>query len=108
MIFKTLLIALISFSASCFADIPMPRDEVIHQVIGEKAGMSFTHSLASFKIDNAYTRVESGEEFWVIEYTGDFNLKKEFHNASTFQGAPRKVKKSGAFTIVKRGSNWYY
>lgn len=108
MIFKTLLIALISFSAFCFADVPMPRDEVIHDAIAKKAGMSFSHTLASFVVNNSYTRMDNGEEFLIIEYTGTFNLKKKFHRASTFQGAPKEISKAGTFSIVLRGNNWYY
>lgn len=108
MIFRTILIALLSFPASCFAEVAMPEDSVLHEVITKKAGMWMTHDLASFGVDNAYTQNHNGEQYVIVEYTGTFNLKPEYHRSSTFQGSPKVMNKSGSVSVVKRGRNWYY
>jgi hypothetical protein len=108
MLIKALLITLLAFSSTSFAETQLPADEILQKAISKNAGMSFTHKLKTYEIDNSYTREENGEEYLVIEYTGSFNLKKHFIGSSTFHGQPEMVNKSGAFAIVKRGSKWYF
>lgn len=107
---KSILLSLFTIITltACSSSSEFPENEIMRKAIQKTSSIAGFYDLDSFEITNSYTRQIKGEEYLTIEYQGEFEMKKKWRKADTFSADPRQVTKSGAFSIVKRGNQWYF